>query len=297
MTRSNIVKCKTEKEKKDIAAGWAWQNTMNKTAYAKAHGISLRTLNRILDEMNTIPQVYDYTITKNQITIFCDDESRSVLKGYPKFNQIKSSLFDNDFDDKVLAECYELLSLPKFVEKFSEGNITVDHEGGKVFYGTFEIKNSLVDHLFKKLDEGEDVKSFVKFMDKLLMNPKKNVVDELYPFMQHNSITIDNEGFIIAYRSVRKDWKDFHSGTMDNSIGSVVSMPRTMVDDDPNKTCSTGIHCASYDYARMFGGSECRMIKVKVCPSDVVSVPVDYSGEKMRVCKLEVLEEVFGEPK
>ena len=265
----------------------------NPTLAVKSFGKSLNTLFKSFATVNNaVVDVYDYSITKSQITIFKNDESRSVVKGYPKFNQIKKDLVESCFSDKMLKHSYELLSLPDFVEKFSEGNITVNHEEGKVWYGTFEIKNSIIDHMMKMLTNQENVKPLVLFLEKLLMNPKKNVVDELYAFLKHNDIGISNSGDIIAYRSVRDNFKDFHTNTMSNRVGDVVQMPRTLVDDNPNVTCSTGLHVASIEYAQGFGGNSNRLMKVKVCPSDVVSVPVDYSGMKLRCCKFEVLEEV-----
>ena len=309
MSRSNIVKMLTQEQKQELYQMYLKREHKTKKALAKEVGISTRTLGRVIDEMSSnnpvnalrsfgeaamkgaVIDVYDYSITKSQITIFKNDESRSVVKGYPKFNTIKKNLVESCFSDKVLKASYNLLSLPNFVEKFSEGNITVDHKEDKVWYGTFEIKNSIVTRMMQMLSNQENVKPLVLFLEKLLMNPKKSVVDELYAFLQHNDIEISNDGDIIAYRSVRNDFMDFHTGTMDNSVGNVVQMPRTLVDDNPNVTCSSGLHVASIGYAKGFGSNN-RLVKVKVCPSDVVSVPVDYDSMKMRCCKFEVLEEV-----
>src|SRR5690606_24725742 len=57
---------------------------------------------------------------------------------------------------------------------------------------------------------------------------------------------------------------------------------------NPNNTCSFGLHVACFDYAKGFGP---RLIEVKVNPADVVCVPTDYNGTKMRVCKFEVIQE------
>ncbi|AUR87434.1 RIIB protein [Vibrio phage 1.101.O._10N.261.45.C6] len=320
--RSNIVKMLTKEQKLEIFKKYEKKTFSTKKAFAKEFGISTRTLNRVIDEMKTKPVTdatsalkgfnkalcemgkafgttkgvivdrYDYTVTKSQITIFKNDESRSVMKGYPKFTKLRRELIDSDFAEEALRLTYEILSLPDFVEKFSEGNITVDHEKGKVWYGTFEIKNSIVDQMMKIMTTQGDVKPLVLFLEKLMMNPKINVVEELYPFLKHNDIEISEEGDIIAYRSVTTDFKDHHTGTMDNSIGVVVTMPRSMVDDNPNQTCSSGLHVAAFDYANTFGSNR-RLVKVRVNPSDVVSVPTDYDGMKMRVCKFEVLEEVL----
>jgi hypothetical protein len=189
--RTNIVKCKTQQEKVDIYNGWVRQQELNKTQYAALQGISLRTFNRILDEVDAVHGcqfsiLLDYTVTKDTITIFCNEESRVVNKGYPKFKSIRSKLIEADFSDEVLKETFDLLSLPTFIAKFSEGNITVCHEEGKIFYGTFEIKNSLVTHMFDIMSRGEDILPMVRFLDMLMDNPKADIVDELYGFMQHN---------------------------------------------------------------------------------------------------------------
>lgn len=76
------------------------------------------------------------------------------------------------------------------------------------------------------------------------------------------------------------------TGHIPQWVGAVVSMPREQVDDDSGIDCSTGLHVGSFNYARGFGP---RMEVVKIDPADVVSVP-RYDGNKMRVCRYEVLE-------
>lgn len=295
-SRTNIVKILSNEQKQTVYQEFLKQQYASKKAFAKEVGISVRTLGRVIKEMEKlssvmIQDVYDYTVTKCQITLFKNEESRSVVKGYPKFNVIKEALIKQDFSDTSLQEVYTLLNLPDFVAKFSEGEITVDHENSKVWYGDFEIKNSICTQMMKMLSKQEDIHPLVRFLEKLLMNPKTNVVEELYSFLQHNDIEINEEGNILAYRSITYDFKDHHTKTMDNSIGKVVTMPRTLVDDNPNQTCSSGLHVAAYGYAKDFG-SNSRIVLVEVNPTDVVSVPTDYSGMKMRTCKFKVLKEV-----
>jgi hypothetical protein len=67
-------------------------------------------------------------------------------------------------------------------------------------------------------------------------------------------------------------------------------MPRSKVDDDPESTCSTGLHVCSFEYLRSFGGQ--RTMLCQVDPADVVSVPIDYQNTKVRVCRLTVVKEV-----
>ena len=116
---------------------------------------------------------------------------------------------------------------------------------------------------------------------------------QLFAFLDKNRQAVTTDGDFIAYKRVRSDFKDIHSGTFDNTPGTVVQMERNMVDDEPTRTCSNGLHVANWDYAcNQFGGGEGVMLAVKVNPADVVSVPIDYNQSKMRVCKYEVLEVV-----
>jgi hypothetical protein len=65
-------------------------------------------------------------------------------------------------------------------------------------------------------------------------------------------------------------------------------MPRNMVNDNPNKTCSVGLHFASLEYIRGFHGGN-PIVLVEIDPADVVSIPVDYNNQKGRCCKYKVI--------
>jgi hypothetical protein len=80
---------------------------------------------------------------------------------------------------------------------------------------------------------------------------------------------------------------DNYTGTFDNSVGQTVFMPRKEVNNDRTITCSHGLHCSNWDYAKNYSGNV--LVMVKVNPSDVVSVPLDYSNKKLRCCKYVVL--------
>ena len=80
---------------------------------------------------------------------------------------------------------------------------------------------------------------------------------------------------------------------MDNSVGTVVKMDRTKVDDDPQHTCSSGLHVCADSYLDGFAdAAQSRTVVVEVDPSNVVAVPYDYNFAKMRVCEYTVLTEV-----
>lgn len=292
MSRTNIVKCVDESTKKTIVEKFNKKSFKTKTKLAKEFDISLRTLNRILNEKLSEEINWDYIVTKNEITLYRNDDCKTIKEGFPSFNDIKTVLIKNDFSEDSLNTAWRLSCMKKQIETFSEGNITVDYESKQITYGAFVIENSLVPRIFTMLETNKDVLPLVKFLDKVMENPDKNIIEQLYPFLKHNDIEINNDGDIIAYRSVTLDYKDFHTRTMDNSIGSVVKMPRSMVNCNPKQTCSEGLHCAAHQYASSFGIGSNRLMKVLVNPKNVCSVPEDYDGQKMRTCEFTVLEEV-----
>jgi hypothetical protein len=132
----------------------------------------------------------------------------------------------------------------------------------------------------------------VNFMHNLMKNPSKRSVDELYGFLEKNNLPLTPDGHFLAYKKVRRDFKDIHSGTMDNSPGTIVEMERNQVDDNKDQTCSTGLHFCGLSYLDHFGGSDSRVVIVKIDPADVVSIPSDYNGAKGRACRYEVIGEM-----
>lgn len=95
-----------------------------------------------------------------------------------------------------------------------------------------------------------------------------------------------------GHKAVKSDYKDKYTGSLDNSPGLVVKMPRNLVNSDKHETCSSGLHVGSLEYAKAFASGDDKVVTVKVWPCNVVSVPVDYDGQKLRACEYEVVGEL-----
>jgi hypothetical protein len=121
-------------------------------------------------------------------------------------------------------------------------------------------------------------------------NPSFRAVSELYDFLEASQLPITEDGCFLAYKRIRSDYTDVHSGSFDNSIGQVVSMPRNEVDEDKDRTCSAGLHFCSRAYLPHFCGD--RIVVLKINPADVVAIPSDYNNAKGRACRYEVIQEL-----
>jgi hypothetical protein len=127
-------------------------------------------------------------------------------------------------------------------------------------------------------------------MHNLHKNPSKRAVEELYGFLEKGALPITPDGYFLAYKKVRANYMDCHTGTISNHVGAVVEMERNEVDDDKDRTCSAGLHFCSQEYLKSFGGE--RTMILKIDPKDVVSIPSDYNDSKGRTCRYEVIGEL-----
>lgn len=195
----------------------------------------------------------------------------------------------NGMDGQALLE---LVDPTLLITKHPSGLFGV--KDGLVYIGTEALPDTLSDRIIRFAKEGLPFAPLLKFWENVKQNPNPRAKTDLYKFLEHNGHPITSDGCFIAYRAVRNDFKDKYTGTIDNSVGKVVTMDRSLVNPDPNQTCSHGLHVASYDYARNHYGqfgiqNSDILLEVKVDPKFVVSVPVDYNMQKMRVCEYIVM--------
>lgn len=238
------------------------------------------------------------SIAITKVTTDGDVDSVSVAIDNDLFEQASNIIWSAGATQESIKEAYELLDVKTMIEKFSNGKINVDPEAGTVTYSAGSIEQQfhgrLVPRLITALQDQEDsFEGLVAFAEKLTNNPSNRAVNELYDFLEASCIDIDANGNVICFKKVRGDYTDIFSGTFDNSIGSVCAMPRNMVNEDSNQTCSHGLHVCSSSYLPFFGSSSSnKIVKVVVDPADFVSIPIDYNHAKARVSRYEVVEDV-----
>ena len=231
-----------------------------------------------------------HIINSSSISIMVDGTMKSITDSHANFEKIKQAIKNGDWDNIPT-----LINLSKQVEDTLEAqNISdITIKNGIVYYNGKPVHNTLTARIVQMINEDFNVAHMVKFMSNLMQNPSHRAVTSLYDFLEAGKIPITENGTFLAYKKVRFDYKDIHSGTFDNSIGVEVSMPRNMVDEDPEKTCSAGLHVCSYDYLPHFSStSQDRVVICEINPADVVAIPKDYKNTKMRCCKYKVIGEV-----
>lgn len=227
--------------------------------------------------------------TNNSITILVPGMNpRTVLAGTAAYDMTLKLIKENESDvNKFIATIDPLLNIRQHTSGLFE--VTED---GQVFIAGEKLPASIGNRLFDFADNGmlDQAKVLVKFWDNCKANPDPRARTDLYAFLEHNGIPLTDDGCFIAYRYVKRngdgDLVDYRTGTMINNVGCIVSMPRENCDANPTVTCSTGLHVAAFGYAVSSGNV---IVNVKVNPKNVVAIPTDYNGQKMRVCEFEVI--------
>lgn len=260
--------------------------------------------------------MFPYLIQGNNIVITLDNETHTIAKTHVAYDRIKEAIKNSDWDT-----VRKTIKPEKVVLEYGQGRIAV--QGEKVFWDGHEMHNALTTRMIAMLQEDFPITPLVLFMERLMTNPSFRAVNELYAFLERNNLPITPDGHFLAYKKVKDDYTDVHSGTVLNkpaylftdeekaampmtsgkkkevsvfvdNENTIVAMPRNMVDDDKNRTCSEGLHFCSKEYLDHFGGD--RVVILKINPRDVVSIPVDYGFSKGRTARYEIIGELGVNP-
>ena len=227
-----------------------------------------------------------YIIQGGNIVMVIDNRTITVNDSHRHYDAIVEALKSKEFH--LIPELYDIGNQ---VREYAQGRVEV--VDGEVRYNGETVHNTLTDRLLDMMDEGFDIDPLVNFLQNLMQNPSYRAVQELYLFLETNKMPITPDGHFLAYKNVRGDYTDIHSGTFDNSVGQVNEVPRNTVDEDRDRTCSTGLHFCSLEYLKSFPGQHTMILKIN--PRDVVSIPSDYNNTKGRCCRYEVVGEHEGE--
>lgn len=233
-------------------------------------------------------QQTSYIVNTNGITVFHNSQLYTAATDHPNYDKIVKAIKEKQFD-----------SIPTLVNialdvqqrmKSSGDDIVIDVNNGVITYKGDPVHGLIVDRILQFVEQDIDVQPLVEFMKNLYQNPSATAVKELYGFLEYGNNPITPDGHFLAYKRVRDDYKSVHDGKTDNSIGSKPSLPRNVVDDNRDNTCSSGLHFCSHEYLARFSGQ--RVVVLKINPKDVVSIPSDYHNTKGRACTYEIVGEL-----
>ena len=220
------------------------------------------------------------------ITIFTDGRQFTVHASDARFVSALNAVNAEEWDT-----LYSILNPSLVFKNLYAKYEQVEVKDGNVFVNGDPISNTIAERILEFLSKGADCVPIFKFITKLNLNPSSRAVNELYAFLEHKFLPITNNGNFLAYKALRSNYTDVHSGKFDNSVGNVLEMPRNKVDDNKENGCSYGFHAGTLEYARGFRPMNGKLVLVEINPADVVSIPLDCECQKLRTCKYMVVQE------
>ncbi len=221
----------------------------------------------------------------------------------PNFLKIVARLANDPKDTSIIDLFDAERAVASRLERLSS-RTTVSN--GIIFFDGDPIHNSLTEQVVRFLNEGvEDWRPLIFFFEKVMQNPSDNSRQQLLEWLSNDeSLTITSDGDIVGYKGCHGSADapvstrpapaneqvtvndEFVTGTVSNTVGNKVAMPRGFVDPDEATYCSVGLHVGTFRYAQSFASV---VVQVHVNPRDVVSVTSDSNREKIRTCAYEVV--------
>jgi hypothetical protein len=208
--------------------------------------------------------------------------------------------FDRALDALKTSNWDVLYSVMRPVKSFANKVPGVTVTSDKVLWNGDELHNAVASRILDFALAGLDHTPLCNFLAKLMSNPSKRAVEELYRFLEHKNLPITDNGNFLAYKGIGNDWYSLRGGTAKliqgkdrdgkiyNGVGEVIEMARNAVDDNKDRTCSYGLHAGTEEYAKDYAGGG-KLVIVEINPADVVSIPSDCNGQKLRTCKYKVV--------
>ena len=251
------------------------------------------------------------TPTLSTVTAFNPEAEQPVFVAdsrHPNWTQILFGLRAGD------PEVWDLFDVAGGVmRRFQQVTDRVSWDGENVLWDGDAVHSVLADQLTRALQDGnpENYNALAKFWEKLESNPNEHSREQAYEFLATHAFQITPDGDVVGYKGVSPSgapagepayisgWASRVEGKpsafvngkavpplshVPQSVGDVVTMPRSEVVHDPRKACERGLHVATRSYASGYG----TVLEVHVNPRDIVSVPVDGGGAKVRVCRYKV---------
>ena len=237
----------------------------------------------VVDDTKADPIVI---ITPGNVSITLPDGTIHTLGSNSEiFNDVGMLLLNNKIDEAVALIEAGIAAKAEVAIDLGPDMKLLD---GILYWHGIKQESGIARRIVSDIETGKFDNRYVEFMRKLMLNPSYKSVEMLYDFLEHNKFEILENGNILAYKGLKRTEngpRDWFTGLVPNWANTTVTMPRNMVEDDPTKACSQGLHIASKEYARDYGN----VVEVSVDPADIVSVPYNYNNKKCRCCRYEVL--------
>ena len=134
-----------------------------------------------------------YILTEESLTVVVDGKAMTMQKDDPAWTQAGDALNNEEYD-----RLENLFDVSKAVEDYVDNESGITVKEGSVFFQGEAIHNVVVDKILSFMRQGLPFKPLVRFLGKLMANPSRRAVNELYAFLEHKSMPITPDGNFVA---------------------------------------------------------------------------------------------------
>ena len=256
---------------------------------SKQNNCSLRTIQRICQEMKNKPNIYNdkvkYLILpfSNSIILTIDDNTIKIKESYIHYDNILKLLQLKNIDLDKLRSYIQKKSV---FNEYIEGDILISNNQVYHVFGNkkYKISNDISDEIINLIKTNNlNYKKIIKLLDKLIKNPQLEVINNLWEFIVENKVEIGSGGNIILYKIIDKNYINLYNSSddYDNTPGNTVEIPRYIVDKDPGKDCIDGLHLGSKKWLvsnHYICNEKHNILKISVNPKDICCIPYNNYG-------------------
>ena len=143
-----------------------------------------------------------WILTDTTLTVVINGKSLTMEQSHPSFALAKEALASEEWE-----KLEELFDTGKAVEDYTSGKIEV--KSGVVYYNGESVHGHVVDRILSFMSNNLPHKPLVNFLEKLMANPSRRAVNELYAFLEHKNMPLTPDGNFLAYKGVREDYTDW----------------------------------------------------------------------------------------
>lgn len=233
------------------------------------------------------------TITPNSVNLLLRGRMRTISDTHVNFHAVREALKNYakypspELEERIAG----LVDIPTFIAKVTEGRVKISDT--EVYFDDKPVHGVIASRLLSMLSQGFNVRPLARFLERIRSNTIPTAEDEMYLWMEGSNLPLTDDGCFLAFKKVQDDYKSYHDGKTDNSIGTKLPLlDASNYDTNRYRTCSSGYHFCSFKYLSSYYGDRGRVVICKVAPEDVVSIPSDYGNAKGRAKTYEIIGEV-----
>ena len=230
----------------------------------------------------------------SQITVYFADGNSAVWKSdNPQFEKVAQMCENNQWVPiQMLHNQAKLLLNNKVTIQDDKLIIEADASKSEVLHielNTVDTSDPVIAFIKLLKEKGTidtEIERIKPFLINMFKNPYINAVEEIYEYCLAKDFEITEDGCLLAYKNVRKDFSSIYdNGKTKHAIGQITRVEH--FDTNRSKECSSGLHFCSKGYLSFYSGDV--TIIVKINPMHICAIPKDYNFSKGRCTQYEMV--------